>query len=73
MLWSRYWSVRIRNTLAYFLSNKGYPVSIIMPNKISNFFKTLEIKTVTDKSMSEAIVLFGLEKKLDNWVQPKRY
>jgi transposase len=43
-----------------------------MPNKITNFFKTLEIKTVTDKSMAEAITLFGLEKTLDNWVQPKK-
>ncbi|MGZ3831712.1 MAG: IS110 family RNA-guided transposase [Mucilaginibacter sp.] len=59
-------------SLAYFLSNKTYQVSIVMPNKITNFFKTLEIKTVTDKSMAEAITMFGLEKKLDNWVQPKK-
>lgn len=58
--------------LAYFLSNKTYSVSIVMPNKITNFFKTLEIKTVTDKSMSEAIALFGLEKKLNNWVPPQK-
>jgi transposase len=58
--------------LAYHLSDKGYSVSIVMPNKISNFFKTLEVKTVTDKSMSEAIAMFGLEKKLENWVQPKK-
>lgn len=57
---------------AYYLSGKGYTVSIIMPNKISNFFRTLEIKTITDKSMSAAIAMFGLEKQLDNWVQPKR-
>jgi transposase len=59
-------------SLAYFLSNKTYQVSIVMPNKITNFFRTLEIKTVTDKSMAEAITMFGLEKKLDNWVQPKK-
>jgi transposase len=58
--------------LAYFLSDRNYSVSIIMPNKITNYFRTLEIKTVTDKSMSEAIALFGLEKKVDEWVQPKR-
>lgn len=58
--------------LAYFLSNKAYSVSIVMPNKITNFFRTLEVKTITDKSMSEAIAMFGLEKKLDNWVQPKK-
>ena len=58
--------------LAYFLSDRNYAVSIIMPNKGTNFFRTLEIKTVTDKSMSEAIALFGLEKKVDDWVQPKK-
>jgi transposase len=57
---------------AYYLAGKGYAVSIIMPNKISNFFRTLEIKTITDKSMSAAIAMFGLEKHPDNWVQPKR-
>jgi len=59
-------------SLAYFLSGKGYAVSIVMPNKISNFFRTLEVKTVTDKSMSAAIAMFGLEKKLDDWIQPKK-
>lgn len=58
--------------LAYFLSDRNYSVSIIMPNKITNFFRTLEIKTVTDKSMSEAIALFGLEKQVDDWIRPKR-
>ena len=58
--------------VAYFLSDKTYSVSIVMPNKITNFFRTLEIKTVTDKSMSEAIALFGLEKKVQDWIQPKK-
>jgi transposase len=58
--------------LAYFLAGKAYKVSIVMPNKITNFFRTLEIKTITDKSMAEAITLFGLEKKLEDWIQPKK-
>jgi transposase len=58
--------------LAYFLADRNYAVSIIMPNKITNFFRTLEIKTVTDKSMSEAIALFGLEKKVEDWIQPQK-
>jgi transposase len=58
--------------IAYYLSNRGHSVSIIMPNKIANFFKTLEVKTVTDKTMSEAITMFGLEKKLDNWTPPQK-
>jgi len=57
--------------LAYFLSESGYSVSIVMPNKVTNFFKTLEVKTITDKSMSEAIALFGLSKQLDDWAPPQ--
>lgn len=59
-------------SLAYFLATKAYRVSIVMPNKISNFFRTLEVKTITDRSMAEAIALFGLEKKLEDWKQPQK-
>lgn len=58
-------------SLAYFLTDKGFEVSIVLPNKISNYFRTLEVKTITDKTASEAITLFGLERKLDSWQQPK--
>src|SRR5213075_404818 len=57
--------------LAYFLDEKGYEVSIVLPNKISNYVKTLDVKTVTDKTASEAITQFGLERKLDSWKRPK--
>ncbi len=56
---------------AYFLNDKSYQVSIIFPNKISNFKRTLDLKTITDKSMSEAIAMFGLSRKLDNWKKSK--
>lgn len=58
--------------LAYYLSDQGIEVSIVLPNKISNYFKTLEVKTITDKTASQAICRFGLERKLDIWQQPKR-
>jgi len=58
--------------LAYYLSDQGHKVSIVLPNKISNYAKTLEIKTVTDKTASLAICQFGLEKKVDLWQQPKK-
>lgn len=57
--------------LAYFLDEKGYEASVILPNKISNYFRTLDVKTVTDKTSSEAIARFGLERKLDSWKRPK--
>lgn len=58
-------------TLAYYLSNNGHQVSILMPNKMSNFSKTLETKTITDKTASQAIALFGLEKQMNIWQKPK--
>jgi len=58
-------------SLAYFLAKKGYALSIVLPNKISNYSRTLEVKTVTDKTASEAIARFGLERKLDDWTPPK--
>lgn len=53
--------------LAYFLYTQERIVSIVLPNKISNYFRTLEVKTITDKTASEAICRFGLERRLDNW------
>jgi len=57
-------------SLAYFLEGKAFEVSIVLPNKISNYFRTLEVKTVTDKTASEVIARFGLERKLDRWKRP---
>ena len=57
--------------LAYFLDEKANEVSIVLPNKISNYMRTLDVKTVTDKTASEAITRFGLERKLDRWKKPK--
>jgi transposase len=57
-------------SLAYFLEGKEFEVSIVLPNKISNYFRTLQVKTITDKTSSEAIARFGLERKLDRWSPP---
>jgi transposase len=58
-------------SLAYYLTDQGLGVSIILPNKISNYARTLTVKTITDKTASEAIAQFGLERKTDSWSQPK--
>lgn len=58
-------------SLAYYLDGQELEVSIIVPNKISNYARTLDVKTVTDKTASEAITRFGLERKLDQWSRPK--
>lgn len=59
-------------SFAYFLDDNGLELSIVLPNKISNYARTLTIKTVTDKTASEAIARFGLERKLDRWHRPKK-
>jgi transposase len=56
--------------LAYHLTGKGYSVSIVLPNKISNYARSLTVKTITDKTASEAIAQFGLERKTDEWKRP---
>jgi transposase len=58
-------------SLAYFLVGHAEEVSIVLPNKISNYFRTLEVKTITDNTSCEAITRFGLERKLELWQRPK--
>lgn len=58
-------------SLAYYLDENDCAVSIVLPNKISNYFRSLNVKTITDKTCSQAIAQFGLERKLDDWKRPK--
>lgn len=59
-------------SLAYYLTDQNEQVSIVMPSKMSNYQKTLEIKTITDKTSSEVIASFGLEKNVPLWKKPKK-
>jgi transposase len=56
--------------LAYYLDAGGHELSIVLPSRISNYARTLSVKTLTDKTASEAIALFGLERTLDTWKAP---
>lgn len=58
-------------SLAYYLTDKEYAVSIVLPNKISSYMRTLDLKTITDKTSAESIARFGLERNLENWKRPK--
>lgn len=58
-------------SFAYFLDEMEQELSIVLPNKISNYMRTLELKTVTDKTAAEAIARFGLERQLEKWKKPK--
>lgn len=57
-------------SLAYYLVERGIQVSVVLPNKISNYSRTLDIKTITDKTASDSIARFGLERNLDDWKKP---
>lgn len=57
-------------SLAYFLKDESRSVKIVLPTKISNYARSLTIKTVTDKTASEAIARFGLERQLEEWNKP---
>lgn len=56
---------------AHWLHEKSKKVAIVLPNKISNYARTLDTKTVTDKTAAEAIAAFGLERNLDTWHPPR--
>jgi transposase len=58
-------------SLAYYLDENGQQVSIVLPNKISSYARSLDTKTVTDATASNAITLFGLERQLRRWSRPK--
>jgi transposase len=57
--------------LAYYLDDLGQAISIVLPNKISAYFKSLDVKTITDKTSSQTIAQFGLERNLENWKRPQ--
>jgi transposase len=58
--------------LAYHLSDAGLQVVIVLSNKVSNYIKTLEVKTVTDNTAAQGICQMGLEKNLELWKKPKK-
>jgi transposase len=53
--------------LAYYLSDQGEEISVVLPNKISNYGRSLNKKTSTDNADSQVICRFGLERKLETW------
>jgi transposase len=56
--------------LACFLYENGQNVIIVLPNRASNYAKTLEVKTITDKEASKYLTRMGLEKKMELWTKP---
>ncbi len=56
--------------VACYLDEKGFYVSVVLPNKAKHFAKTLTTKSVNDKISAEMLATMGLEKKLLQWKRP---
>jgi transposase len=56
--------------LAYFLHDSEEKVIVVLPTRASNYAKSLEVKTITDKESSKTLTRMGLEKKMDLWIKP---
>lgn len=57
---------------AYYMVDNGFNLTVVLPNHISNYMRTLTSKTVNDKTCSAAIAQFGLERNLENWTKPNQ-
>lgn len=57
-------------SFAYYLNDNDFELTIVLPNKISNFMRTLKTRTITDKTCAQGIAQFGLERNLDVWIRP---
>lgn len=53
--------------LAYHLYENGKNVSVVLANKMKNYFKSLNIKTKTDKVDAKIIAHYGAERALEPW------
>lgn len=56
--------------LTYWMSEKGIEVVVVLPNKVRNYCRTTNVRTITDKISAKQIAEFGLVKKLDAWQKP---
>lgn len=45
--------------MAYYLTDAGCTVHVVLPNKIAHFFRSLDVKTITDFTCADAIAQFG--------------
>lgn len=53
--------------LAYYLFDNDHQVSVLLPNKVKHFTKSLNIVTKTDKIDARIIAQIGIERKLKRW------
>lgn len=56
--------------LAYHLTRIEKQVSVLLPNKVSHYSKSLNIKTKTDEDDARVIAMMGCERRLRRWTAP---
>ena len=57
-------------SLAHHLHKLQQPVSVLLPNKVNHFAKSLNVKTKTDQVDARIIARLGAERKLSLWKPP---
>ena len=56
--------------LAYWLDSQGYQLSVLLPNKMKHYAKSLNVKTKTDAVDAQVLSRVGLERTLHYWHMP---
>ena len=56
--------------VAYFLHEHDQQLTVVLPNKVKHFARTLEGKSKTDRLDARSICQFGLERPLTAWQAP---
>lgn len=56
--------------LAYWLDGRGYRLSVVLPNKVKHYTRSLNVKTKTDGVDAKVLARLGLERKLPQWHMP---
>lgn len=54
--------------LAYFLHAKGYPLTVLLPNKTAAFARSLSYKSKTDSIDAKMLAQMSIERDLPRWV-----
>ncbi|MCS3867829.1 transposase [Chryseobacterium ginsenosidimutans] len=58
--------------LAYFLNEHHCKLSVLLPNMVKHYSRSLNVKTKTDQKDSEVLCRLGLERKLRTWNMPTK-
>lgn len=56
--------------LIYYLTENDCKASVLLPNMVKHYVKSLNIKTKTDKVDAEVLCRLGLERRLRFWQKP---